>query len=105
MVVGTEHYGPLLTRRGEGPATFELYREPTNPHDRNAVAVHLDGQVVGYLSAYQAKQYGSAVERIQQHGTVGIAGRVGRSGAGSVTAWLSLPKPADLTKWVQTTFG
>jgi HIRAN domain len=35
-----------------------LIPEPSNPHDPNAVAVHIEGHHVGYLSREEAPEYG-----------------------------------------------
>jgi HIRAN domain len=34
-----------------------LAPEPTNPHDANAIAVQIDGHVVGYLPRAAAQEY------------------------------------------------
>ena len=34
-----------------------LVPEPTNPHDSNAIAVHIDGYLVGYLPRAVAQEY------------------------------------------------
>jgi hypothetical protein len=47
----TEHRTP----RGQ-PMRAWLVPEPRNPHDRNAVAVHLEGALAGYLPAHVAAE-------------------------------------------------
>jgi hypothetical protein len=46
-----------------------LFREPKNPHDTNAIAVHADGfGLVGYLSRDDAISYGPAFEELARQG-------------------------------------
>jgi predicted RNA-binding Zn-ribbon protein involved in translation (DUF1610 family) len=40
-----------------------LEREPSNPHDRNAIRVLIHGQHVGYLDRYSAEDYQPVVKR------------------------------------------
>jgi hypothetical protein len=50
-IVGESHYMPHLTallRKGDS-WDAHLIREPKNPYDANAVAVHIDGGCVGYV--------------------------------------------------------
>src|SRR4051812_39684288 len=57
-VVGTSHYQDVLLaltrRQGDEEVRVEklavFVPEPDNPHDPNAIAVHVDGQLVGYLA-------------------------------------------------------
>lgn len=59
QVVGTSHYQDALrkvagkkTKEGVDVATIAaLVPHPSNPHDRNAVSVQVDGNIIGYLSA------------------------------------------------------
>jgi hypothetical protein len=51
----------------------DLVAEPTNPHDRNAVAVRIDGLTVGYLSRADAVQFHEVMERLGQKGA-GLTG-------------------------------
>jgi len=39
-----------------------LIREPSNPYDRNAVAIFIDGRCVGYLSRGDAVEYGRLLD-------------------------------------------
>jgi hypothetical protein len=61
-VVGESHYVPgieaallkgftRIPRSGEYFTQAELVREPNNPHDGYAVAVHIAGRQVGYMGA------------------------------------------------------
>ena len=61
-IVGESHYQGAIERVA-GPHTragvrkgclAELYLEPNNPHDPNAVRIEIDGQTVGYLSRNMA---------------------------------------------------
>ncbi len=57
----------LLRLQGSGDRKFfdcELVREPDNPHDRNAVAVHVDNiGKVGYLPRGDAKRFAAMLDR------------------------------------------
>ena len=44
-------------------ATAVLVPEPTNPYDKNAVAVQLSGRTVGYLSRETARSYCSNLKK------------------------------------------
>ena len=62
-VVGESHYQDILNIISTSmpdeykfvQATLEM--EPSNPHDKNAVAVKIAGQTVGYLPRDAAKEY------------------------------------------------
>lgn len=43
--------------------TAILLHEPSNPHDKKAVAVHIDGLKVGYLSRDDARSYLAQLKR------------------------------------------
>jgi hypothetical protein len=45
----------------------ELVPEPTNPYDRNAIKVTIDGACVGYLSRKDAVTLGPAVQNAVKH--------------------------------------
>lgn len=53
-----------------------LVPEPKNPHDPNAIAVHVDGHVVGYFARDVAVQYGSGLQSLmsQCDGHVALRG-------------------------------
>jgi hypothetical protein len=56
-VVGEEHYKGMARVR-EGVVTgVTVSPDPNNKHDKNAVAVHVDGVLTGYLSAARAERY------------------------------------------------
>lgn len=62
-VVGESHYQRALARIAgpkteEGyclPVQIELRREPTNPHDKNAVQCLINGELVGYINREGAR--------------------------------------------------
>jgi collagen type III alpha len=56
---GAEHLHPAL-----------LVPEPDNPHDRNAVAVKIGGQTVGYLPREDAAEYSRVLQRLDAQGFV-----------------------------------
>lgn len=70
-IVGEASYQDALLRicggRDERPAQHSciatLQCEPSNPHDRNAVRVTIDGQTVGYLAREIAKQVSPVLGR------------------------------------------
>ena len=51
-----------------------LVPEPTNPHDRNAVMVQINGQHVGYLEKEVAALYVSAIRDVWESGHVAATG-------------------------------
>jgi HIRAN domain len=76
-VHGESHYQPALNvaartcrLNAEGERTFlaELVDEPENPHDANAIAVHAEGQVVGYLPRGQAAGYRPVFDELRRRG-------------------------------------
>lgn len=87
-VVGESHYQPAIRTACNwkpGDDTLfhcmaELVPEPTNPYDRNAIKVTIDGACVGYLSRQDAVTLGPAVRNAVKHQGSGmcravIAGR------------------------------
>lgn len=77
-VVGESHYQPAIRSACNWkPATdtmfhclAELVPEPTNPHDRHAIMVTINGACVGYLSRQDAATLGPAVRAaIKQQGS------------------------------------
>jgi hypothetical protein len=72
-----------------------LVREPTNPHDPNAIRVDIDGLTVGYLSAEDAVRYGAGLSAlVAQHGCaialhgVIVGGGCYPDGPGRLGVWL-----------------
>lgn len=68
-VVGESYYQDALVQltggaRAGRPVTIalaQLVAEPENPHDRNAVAVHIAGMKVGHLNRYVAPLWQPAI--------------------------------------------
>src|SRR5204863_834456 len=64
-VVGTSHYQDALLALAPREADEEvraetiarLVREPDNPHDPNAIAVQIDGRLVGYFSRDENRRW------------------------------------------------
>jgi hypothetical protein len=72
-VVGESHYQEALeqaaggyTRRGDerriAMVLAELVQQPDNPHDSNAVAVTVAGNIVGYIARGEAPEWGRFIE-------------------------------------------
>ncbi len=108
-VVGESHYQPALraicgSDRDEDVAydcIAALVPEPTNPHDRHAVMVQIDGQRVGYLSRQDARIYRDMIDSVVSNGKLltaraRIAGRGPERGSRTtnVGVFLRLPPPA-----------
>jgi hypothetical protein len=77
-VVGESHYQPAIRTACNwkpGADTLfdcmaELVPEPTNPYDRNAIKVTIDGACVGHLSRQDAVTLGPAIrETIKRQGS------------------------------------
>jgi hypothetical protein len=77
-VVGESHYQPAIRSACDwkpGADTLfhciaELAPEPTNPYDRNAIKVTIDGACVGHLSRRDAVTLGPAIsEAIKRQGS------------------------------------
>jgi hypothetical protein len=64
-IVGEDSYQPHIRRVARaangGAVQIVLDPQPGNPHDRNAVAVRVDGGVVGYLPRALAAKWQPAV--------------------------------------------
>ena len=76
MVVGEGSYQDSIERVSggkteDGPANAEhtaiLKREPSNPYDRNAISVSIEGETVGYLSRENALLYREVIEWADAH--------------------------------------
>jgi HIRAN domain len=94
-VVGESHYQPTLERtaklavRGAPPLPVTtdvatdapdllwfqavLVREPKNPYDSNAIAVHSPVGHIGYLSRDDAKRYQPVLSAVEHRGSQGGA--------------------------------
>ena len=108
-VVGESNYQPAL-ERVTGGRTPEGHRldviatlvyEPRNKYDKNAIAIQVDGETVGYLARATAKSYGPLVRRLADEGRIGLCRATiiggwdrGRSDRGSFGIWLDLATPA-----------
>lgn len=64
-----EAYAPGTLRVG----VVELVREPDNPYDRNAVAIHQDGQQVGYFNKGMSAGLAKVLERGDELQAIGIS--------------------------------
>ena len=75
--------------------TARLVPEPDNPHDPNAIAVHVDGRLVGYLGRDENRRW---LDVIPQDAVVAceamIAGRPG-GGTSNLGVFLRLPTPTE----------
>ena len=100
-VVGTSHYQDALLDLIGGRAGDEEIRvqkvalfvpEPDNPHDPNAIAIHIDGRLVGYLSRDENKRWLDVVSGHEVGAEAMIAGRQGTTGLG---VFLQLPTPTE----------
>lgn len=107
-VVGTSHYQPALAeisgRRGDEEIRFEtratLVPEPDNPHDANAIAVHVANRLVGYLSRDENPRWQEVVKMLADHGHLAateamIAGRAPGGGTSNLGVFLRLPTPTE----------
>ncbi len=80
-VVGESHYQDALWRavgsisddqeNVRSEFTAALVPEPDNPHDRNAIAIHIEGRQVGHLSRSDARRYRAVFQKLQDQGMVG----------------------------------
>jgi HIRAN domain len=117
-VVGTSHYQPALVeisgRRGDEEIRFEtqatLVPEPENPHDPNAIAVHVEGRLVGYLSRDENPRWQEVVKTLGEHSHVAaaeamIAGRGPGGGTSNLGVFLRLPTPTEARAQVGVRFG
>jgi hypothetical protein len=99
-VVGTSHYQDTLLelsgRRGDEEirlAKIAIFvPEPDNPHDPNAIAVHIDGRLAGYLSRDENRRWLDVVTGNVIGCEAMIAGKAGTTGLG---VFLRLPTPTE----------
>ena len=99
-VVGTSHYQDALLelsgRKGDEEIRVQkiavFVPEPDNPHDPNAIAVHIDGRLVGYLSRDENRRWLDVVAGGGIGAEAMIAGRGGTHGLG---VFLRLPTPTE----------
>ena len=67
-IVGT----PPLNMAVIQPVPVFLKREPTNAHDPLAVAVMIQGEIVGHLSAEDAAHFAPELDRVEAAGAVAL---------------------------------
>ena len=67
-IVGT----PPLNMAVIQPTPVILKREPTNAHDPLAVAVMIQGEIVGHLSAEDAAHFAPELDRVEAAGAVAL---------------------------------
>lgn len=77
-----------------------LMREPTNPHDADAIAVRVNGERVGYLPRYIAPDYVDVLDQFAAGGQIGacrgvvVGGqRLPTGDTASLGIWLDLASP------------
>lgn len=93
--------GKARGERVRHPVVAVLVPEPTNPHDPNAIAVRIDGQVIGYLRRAAAQEYLPGLKRLMAargahialHGVI-VGGGDRDDGPGRLGVWLK-HDPAD----------
>jgi rubrerythrin len=66
--------GGRTSERVRCPIYARLVPEPTNPEDRNAIMVLIDGNCVGHLSRHDAAGYLPGLQRLLTNGAVELAG-------------------------------
>ena len=108
-VVGELAYQDALWRLSGGTLGDRIRRqivavlvpEPTNPYDANAIAVQIDGQVIGYLPRATAQEYLPGLQRLMsvRGGYVALRGVIVGGGyyddgPGRLGVWLE-HDPAD----------
>jgi hypothetical protein len=109
-VVGTSHYQDALLelsgRRGDEEVRVvkvaALVPEPANPHDPNAIAVQIDGRLVGYLSREENARWQDVAAGHEVGGEAMIAGRAGVDVLG---VFLRLPTPTEARAQIGIRFG
>lgn len=73
-----------------------LIPEPTNPHDKNAVAVVIDGTHVGYLARADARRYRSVMQVVAAAAKVAYCNGTifgGRRPGEPLQVWLEVAEP------------
>jgi len=99
-VVGTSHYQDALLELAPREADEEVrvntiatfVPEPDNPHDPDAVAIHIDGRLVGYLAREENRRWLDVLGGDEIGAEAMIAGRAGTQGLG---VFLRLPTPTE----------
>jgi hypothetical protein len=99
-VVGTSHYQDALLELSGRESDEEIrvdkvaifVPEPDNPHDPNAIAIAIEGRLVGYLSRDENRRWLDVVSGREVGAEAMIAGRGGTTGLG---VFLRLPTPTE----------
>lgn len=108
--VGTSHYQDALLelsgRAGEEAIRAEkiaaLVPEPDNEYDPNAIAVHIDGRLVGYLAREENVRWLD----IANSAAIGAEAMIaGKEGAGPLGVFLRLPTPTEARAQVGIRLG
>jgi hypothetical protein len=97
-VKGTAALIPDSERERVGGTVYVLRREPSNPHDSNAIVVLSDGRKVGYVSAARAAMMAPLLDRIGDDVLVAGMGAM----TNSIRLWVDLPKADALRAFVKT---
>lgn len=110
-VVGVSHYQDAL-RAIAGRTSDEEVRlntiavfvpEPDNPHDPNAIAIHIDGRLVGYLSREENKRWSDVANGSHPVGAEAFIS--GRAGVDVMGVFLRLPTPTEARAQIGIRFG
>jgi hypothetical protein len=109
-VVGTSHYQDALLELSGRAADEEIrvekiaifVPEPDNPHDPNAIAVRIEGRLVGYLSRDENRRWLDVVKGNVVGCEAMIAGKAGTTGLG---VFLRLPTPTEARAQIGIHFG
>jgi hypothetical protein len=110
-VVGESHYLPALRRArtlatsshdGHPVIAVSVQREPSNPHDANAVRiVSARGETLGYLPREQARWYRDVLREIEAAGQVAVCNAVlygGDEDRANIGIWVDLLFASKLRK-------
>lgn len=75
----------------------DLRREPSNPHDRNAVMVLHDGRKIGYFSADRAERYAQLLDIAGSNGlTIRATATAEKTATGDKNTNIRMPSVYDL---------
>lgn len=106
-IVGEASYVPAIAgvfkRYGRSEFEIMLHAQPQNRYDRNAVAVTVDGQLVGYLGRATAEQWQPMVLAAESEGfaITGLASLFGGTddkpnlGVFGAACWAGAGRPVD----------
>lgn len=100
-VMCAAQHAALYKANGQRKVWFELVPEPTNPVDRAAVMVYLNGVRAGYLRSHLARQYQGQIEQLNARGLACFVPGRCEFGGGDASASVALPLRDALT----TTYG